>query len=47
MKKINFKQPKYMLPAILYLPLIGLGWLVIDMFQTDVSSGEESVLQKT
>lgn len=47
MKKINFKQPKYMLPAILYLPLIGLGWLVIDMFQTDVSSGEESDLQKT
>lgn len=47
MKKINFKQPKYMLPAILYLPLIGLGWLVIDMFQTDTSKADVSDLQKT
>lgn len=36
MKKINFKQPKYVLPAILYLPLIGLGWLVIDIFHTEI-----------
>lgn len=46
MKKINYKQPKYMLPAILYFPLIGLGWLVIDMFQTDTSKAEESDLVK-
>ena len=46
MKKISFKQPKYMLPAILYLPLIGLGWLVIDMFQTDTSKAETSDLVK-
>ena len=46
MKKINFKQPKYMLPAILYFPLVGLGWLVIDMFQTDTSKQEVSDLVK-
>lgn len=45
-KKISFKQPKYMLPAILYLPLIGLGWLVIDMFQTDTSKADTSDLVK-
>ena len=45
-KKINFKQPKYMLPAILYFPLVGLGWLVIDMFQTDTSKQEVSDLVK-
>ncbi len=33
--KINWKQPKYVLPAILYLPLIGVGYLFIDLFQTD------------
>lgn len=35
LKGINFKQPKYILPAILYLPLLGLGWLVIDIFHTE------------
>lgn len=35
LKGINFKQPKYILPAILYLPLLGLGWLVIDIFRTE------------
>ena len=35
--KINFRQTKYVLPAILYLPLIAVGWLVIDLFQTDVA----------
>lgn len=35
LKGIRFKQPKYILPAILYLPLLGLGWLVIDIFHTD------------
>ena len=36
MKKINFKQPKYVLPAILYFPLLGLGWLIIDIFHTEI-----------
>ena len=36
MKKINFIQAKFVLPAILFLPLLGLGWLVIDIFRSDV-----------
>ena len=46
MKKINFKQPKNMLPAILYLPLLGLGWLIIDIFHTEIKE-KPSSLQTT
>lgn len=45
--KINFKQPKYMLPAILYPLLIGAGWLIIDLFQTEVEEEDHSGLQTT
>ena len=43
--KINFKQPKYMLPAILYPLLLIAGWFVIDMFQTEVAETNDSGLQ--
>ena len=33
--KINFKQPKYILPAILYPLLLATGYFVIDMFHTE------------
>ncbi len=46
MKKINFKQPKYVLPAILYFPLLGLGWLIIDIFHTEIKE-KPSSLQTT
>ena len=29
-EKINFKQPKYMLPAIVYIPLLATGYFVCD-----------------
>ena len=32
---INFKQPKYVLPAILYPLLLATGYFVIDMFHTE------------
>ena len=32
--KINFKQPKYILPAILYPLLLATGYFFIDMFHT-------------
>ena len=35
LKKINWRQPKYMLPAIVYIPLCFAGCLIIDLFQTD------------
>lgn len=39
--KINYRQPKYVLPAILYLPLVGLLWLVVDLFHTDVAKASD------
>ena len=30
LKKINWKQPKYMLPLIIYVPLLFVGYFVID-----------------
>ena len=46
-KKINFKQPKYILPAILYFPLLGLGYLFIDIFHTEIPEDVQSDLQTT
>lgn len=48
-KGINFKQPKYMLPAILYPLLLFLGYQVIDLFfnTEKVSVEEKSNLQTT
>lgn len=40
MKKINFIQPKFVLPAILFLPLLGLGWLVTDIFHSEMQHSE-------
>ena len=33
-EKINFKQPKYMLPAILYIPLLAASYFIFDLFNT-------------
>lgn len=35
--KINFKQPKYVLPAILYPLLLISGYLIFDIFDTEPS----------
>lgn len=35
--QINFRQPKYMLPAILYPLLLITGYLVFDIFDTEVA----------
>ena len=47
MKKINFKQPKYIIPTIAYFGLLLLGYLFIDLFSTEVSEEEDSSLQTT
>lgn len=47
MKKINFKQPKYIIPTIAYFGLLLLGWLFIDLFTTEVKDEEPSNLQTT
>jgi hypothetical protein len=45
--KINFRQPKYMLPDIVYIPLIATGYFVFDMFNTEVAETQDKNLQTT
>ena len=33
--KINFNQPKYKLPALIYIPLVLLGFAVYRLFNTE------------
>lgn len=37
LRQINWKQPKYMLPAIIYIPLLATGYFVIDIFHTETA----------
>ena len=44
---INFKQPKYILPAILYPLLLATGYFVIDMFHTGKADIGDPSMQTT
>ena len=33
--KINFRLPKYMLPAIIYVPLLFFGYFICRFFETE------------
>ena len=46
-KKINWKQPKYLLPAIIYLPLLFVGYFVIDLFHTEKAEIPDESLHTT
>ena len=41
--RINFRQPKYVLPAILYPLLLVTGYLVMDIFNTEVAESPTSL----
>lgn len=45
--RIHFRQPKYMLPAIVYIPLLATGYFVFDMFNTEVAEAQDKNLQTT
>lgn len=45
--KINFKQPKYMLPLIIYLPFLGTAYFVFDMFDTELAEKKDANMQTT
>lgn len=45
--KINFRQPKYMLPAILYIPLLGASYFIFDLFNTEKAEITDKTLQTT
>lgn len=40
-ERINFRQPKYMLPAIVYLPLLGASYFIFDLFDTKVAEKKD------
>ena len=46
-EKINFKQPKYMLPAILYIPLLAASYFIFDLFNTGKAEISDKSLQTT
>lgn len=43
--KINIRQPKYMLPLILYFPLLIAGYLIFDIFDTEVAEVPDANMQ--
>lgn len=47
LKKINWKQPKYMLPLIIYFPLLFVGYFVIDLFHTEKAEVPDKNLTTT
>ena len=46
-KRINFRQPKYMIPALIYFPLIFTAYFVIDAFGTKKAETVDSSMQTT
>ena len=47
LKKINWKQPKYMLPLIIYVPLLFVGYFVIDLFHTEKAAIPDTSMTTT
>lgn len=45
--KINFRQPKYMLPAILYIPLLGASYFIFDLFNAEKAEIQDKTMQTT
>ena len=46
-RKIKWNQPKYVLPAILYVPILATLYFTIDMFQTDKAEIPDDTMQST
>lgn len=42
-KKINWKQPKYLIPAIAFLPLLFIGYQICSLFEGDTTPVETAV----
>jgi len=42
-KKINFKQPKYMIPLLVFLPLLFIGYQATSMLSFEADTGEQTV----
>ena len=47
LKNINFKQPKYVIPLILYLGSLLVGYVIIDLFYTEKADIPDKNMQTT
>lgn len=47
LKKINFKQPKYILPLMGYVLILFIVYMIIDIANTDVKKVKDDGLQTT
>ena len=43
LNQINFRQPKYMIPAIIYFPLLFTAYFLFDMFNTEIAEGDNGL----
>lgn len=43
LSKINFKQPKYMIPAIVYLPVLFTAYFIFSIFTTEIEEGDKGL----
>jgi len=43
LSRINFKQPKYMIPAIIYLPVLFTGYFILDIFNTEIPESDNGL----
>lgn len=43
LSKINFKQPKYMIPAIVYLPVLFTAYFIFDLFSTEIEDDDNGL----
>lgn len=41
--RINFKQPKYVLPLIIFFPLLATAYFIFDMFDTELAEAPTSL----
>ncbi len=46
-KQINWRQTKFMLPAILYIPLMGGSYFIFDLFHAEKAEVADKTLQTT
>ena len=47
LKKINFKQPKYMIPLLIFLPLLFVGYHILSLFDEDTAVENTTVVTET
>ena len=47
LKKIEFKRPKYMIPALIYFPLLFTGYFVIETFNTEKAEVQDPNMETT